>query len=52
MVEDHHLKALHDLRPRQPLYLDRAKRKSGRLVSKWNLVVPSEVFERAWGEVL
>jgi predicted transcriptional regulator of viral defense system len=52
MVEDRYLKALHDLRPRQPHYLDRAKRKSGRLVSKWNLVVPSEVLERAWGEVL
>ena len=52
MVEDRHLKPLHDMRPRQPHYLDRAKRKFGRLVSEWNLVVPSEVFERAWGEVL
>lgn len=52
MVEDCHLKALHDLRPRQPHYLDRAKRTSGRLVSEWNLVVPREVLERAWGEVL
>ena len=52
MVEDRHLKVLHDLRPRQPHYLDRAKRTCGRLVSKWNLVVPREVLERAWGEVL
>jgi predicted transcriptional regulator of viral defense system len=52
MVDDHHLKALHDLRPRQPHYLDRAKRTSGRLVSEWNLVVPKEVLDRAWGEVL
>ena len=52
MVEDRHLKALHELRPRQPHYLDRAKRTSGRLVSKWNLVVPREVLERSWGEVL
>jgi len=52
MVEDRHLRILHDLRPRQPHYLDRAKRKSGRLVSEWNLVVPKEVLERAWGEVL
>ena len=51
MVEDRHLKALHDLRPRQPHYLDRAKRKSGRLVPGWNLMVPNEVFERAWVEV-
>ena len=52
MVEDRYLKALHDLRPRQPHYLDRAKRKYGRLVSEWNLVVPGEVLERSWGEVL
>jgi len=52
MVEDRHFKALHDLQPRQPHYLDRAKRKSGRLVSEWNLVVPNEVLERTWGQVL
>ena len=52
MVEEKHLKPLHDLCPRQPHYLDRDKRKSGRLVSEWNLVVPREVFERTWAEVL
>jgi predicted transcriptional regulator of viral defense system len=52
MVEERHLKALQQLRPKQPHYLDRTKRKSGRLVSEWNLVVPKEVFEREWGEVL
>ncbi len=52
MVDDRHLKPLHDIRPLQPHYLDRAKRKSGRLVSEWNLVVPGEVSERMWGEVL
>lgn len=52
MVEDRHLKALHDLRPRQPHYLDRSKRTSGFLLSEWNLVVPRELLERTWGEVL
>jgi predicted transcriptional regulator of viral defense system len=52
MVEDRHLEALHAIRPRQPRYLDRSRRKSGRLVSEWNLVVPRKVIERAWGEVL
>jgi len=52
MVEDHHLKALHELRPKQPHYLDRARRPSGRFVSAWNLVVPTEILERSWGEVL
>ena len=52
MVEDRHLKALYDLRPRQPHYLERARRTAGRLVSEWNLVIPGEVLEQAWGEVL
>jgi predicted transcriptional regulator of viral defense system len=52
MVEDHHLNLLHDMRPRQPHYLNRSKRKSGRFVSEWNLVIPREVLERSWGEVL
>lgn len=52
MVEERHIKALSRLRPRQPHYLDRSRRKSGRLVSKWNLVIPSEVLDRTWEEVL
>ncbi len=52
MVNDRHLQALRDLRPRQPHYLDRSRRKAGRLAAGWNLVVPREVFERAWEEVL
>ncbi len=52
MVDDRHLEPLRDLRPRQPHYLDRAKRTSGRLVPEWNLVVPPEVLNRSWGEVL
>ncbi len=51
MVQPHHLKALQDMRPRQPHYLDRAKRTSGRLITEWNLVVPKEVQERTWEEV-
>jgi len=52
MVDDAHLKPLRDLRPRQPHYLERSKRKSGRLVTDWKLVVPREVLERSWAEVL
>ena len=52
MVEDSHFKPLRDLRPKQPHYLDHSRRTSGRLASQWNLVVPHEVLERNWGEVL
>lgn len=51
MVGEKHLKPLHDLRPRQPHYLDRSTRKSGSLVSKWNLIVPRDVIERTWEEM-
>jgi len=52
LVEDRHLRALQELRPRQPHYLDRGMRTSGRLLAQWNLVVPGEVLDRAWGEEL
>ncbi len=52
MVEDQHIQALWHLRPRHPHYLERGKRKSGQLVSKWNLIVPSELLEQTWAEVL
>jgi predicted transcriptional regulator of viral defense system len=52
MVEDRYLNLLYDMRPRQPHYLNRSRRKSGRFVSEWNLVVPREVLERAWEEML
>jgi predicted transcriptional regulator of viral defense system len=52
MVEDAHLKPLRNLRPKQPHYLERRRRKAGRLATGWNLVVPTEVFERIWAEVL
>jgi predicted transcriptional regulator of viral defense system len=52
MVDDRHLKMLYDMRPRQVHYLDRSRRKISRLVPKWNLVVPVEVIERSWAEVI
>lgn len=52
MVEERHLKKLRLNRPRQPHYLDRSKRDPGKLFEDWNLVVPMEVVERTWSEVL
>ena len=52
MVEDVYLKSLQQLRPLRPHYFDRARRKDGRLVKQWNLVVPSAVMERSWAEVI
>ena len=52
MVEERHLRRLRGQRPGQPHYLDRNQRKPGCLVAGWNLVVPNDVLERSWGEVL
>jgi len=50
MVEDRHLESLRAHAPAQPRYLD-PQRESGKLVSRWNLVVPERVLARAWAEV-
>ncbi len=50
MVEEQHLEALRAHAPGQPRYLDR-RREPGKLVSRWNLVVPERVLSRAWAEV-
>ncbi len=52
MVEERYLKTLRNKRPVQPHYMERSNRNSGRLVSGWNLVVPTQVYERVWGEVV
>ena len=49
MVEEKHLKPLRALAPRQPRYLD-STRRSGRLIPRWNLIVPASVLERRWEE--
>ncbi len=52
MVEEIHLGPLRDHRPKQPHYLDSSKRQSGKVVTDWNLVVPVDLFNRTWGDVL
>ena len=52
MVEDKHLSVLRENRPKKPHYLESAKREPGKLVADWNLVLPVELIERSWGEVL
>ena len=51
MVSEEHLRSLGRHRPRQPHYLELTRKRSGRLVTTWNLVVPNELLERSWSEV-
>ncbi|HEY3451466.1 MAG TPA: hypothetical protein VGK67_34220 [Myxococcales bacterium] len=50
MVEERHLAALQAHAPKGPRYLD-PKRVPGKLVGRWNLIVPARVLERSWQEV-
>ncbi len=52
MVEEAHLDALRELCPRQPHYLTRSQPKGCRWVKDWNLMIPTEILERSWGETL
>lgn len=52
MVDDFHLRALSERRPQRPHYLTRTTRQSGHLVPNWNLIVPGNILERSWQEVL
>ena len=49
MVEDRHLAPLLKNVPAQPRYLS-PRRESGKLINRWNLVVPEYVLERQWEE--
>jgi predicted transcriptional regulator of viral defense system len=52
MVDATHLNQLRSLCPRQPHYFDRGKRKGCQWVKNWNLLIPLEILNRSWGEVL
>ena len=51
LVEDRHLEALHARVPAQPRYFERRHRKGGKLLPRWNLIVPEQVLTRSWEEV-
>ena len=52
MVEETHLNPLRKMCPRQPHYFIRGKRKGCQWVKEWNLLIPVEILNKSWGEVL
>ncbi len=50
MVEEKHLLSLLKSAPAQPRYLS-ARQESGKLVPRWNLIVPESVLHRHWEEI-
>ncbi len=51
LVEEKHLETLRTLSPAQPRYFERRHRKGGRLLPRWNLIVPEQILTRSWEEV-
>ncbi len=51
MLEESHFERLLAHAPAQPRYLERARREPGKLVTRWNLVVPERVLNRDWAQV-
>jgi predicted transcriptional regulator of viral defense system len=51
MVEERHLARLCEGIPKRPMYLERSRRETGKLLKRWNLVVPERVLNRRWAEV-
>ena len=51
MVPEEALLELEAMAPRQPTYIDRARRRGGILQPRWNLLVPESLLAREWAEV-
>jgi predicted transcriptional regulator of viral defense system len=51
LVEDRYLDALRAHVPAQPRYFERRHRKGGKLLPRWNLIVPDRILARSWEEV-
>lgn len=52
MIDDRFFKRLEKDIPAGPVYWDRSKRKGGHLIHRWNLIVPSFIFNKEWEAVL
>ena len=50
MIPENYLEELYKHRPLKPHYLERKHKQSQKLISKWNLIVPVSLINRAWKE--
>ena len=50
LVDESHLASLQERSPRKPRYMGPGRQRGGRLVKRWNLVVPEAILERRWEE--
>ena len=51
MVSEEYLTRIKELCPKSPHYMDRYFQEEGQLLSDWNLIVPTDILQRAWEEI-
>lgn len=49
-IDPKYIKILEKHIPSQPHYLERGRRQSGKLIAKWNLIVPEQILKKSWEE--
>ena len=52
MVDEPFLQKLEQHKPQSLHYMERQNRKNCTLLSRWNLLVPEELINRSWGDVI
>jgi hypothetical protein len=49
-IDEQQLDLLQERKPRSIHYLERIKRESGKLIKRWNLIVPISILKHNWEE--
>lgn len=49
-VEEQYLQQLEKHKPLQKNYLERSRRATGKLIKRWNLIIPEAIINRKWNE--
>lgn len=50
LVEQHWIEKLKKYKPKMPHYLERGRKKSLKMISEWNLIIPVHLLNRVWEE--
>jgi len=51
MVGYRHLNYLKKLCPKKPHYIGNTRRRSGRLIKEWNIIVPESIINKTWEKI-
>ena len=51
-IDEHYFVELKKYLPKSIHYLDRQKRKNGKLIKEWRIVIPQELIQEGWEEIL